>query len=54
MYIKHIVSAPNFQSYHYSRAQQNNTFPGIKGGKEEGRKGKREKGEGERLFLPFL
>ena len=57
MYIKHRVSAPNFNTYRYSRAQWNDTFPGKKkgGGKEEGREGKREKEERERLyFLPFL
>lgn len=55
MYIKHIVSAPNFNSYPYSRAQWNDTLPGKKGGKEEGRQGKREKGKRESLyFLPFL
>ena len=54
MYIKHIVNAPNFNSYRYSRAPRNDTFPGKKGGEDEEREGKRENGEGERLFSTFF
>ena len=52
MYIKHIVSASNFNTYRYSRAQWNDTFPGKKRGGKGGRKGgeKREGGEGKTLF----
>lgn len=51
MYIKHIVSAPNFNSYPYSRAQWNDTLPGKKrrkGGRKAGEK--REGEEGITLF----
>ena len=40
MYIKHIVSASNFNTYRYSRAQWNDTFPGKKKGGERRKEGR--------------